>query len=114
MHRLLEVTCLVFVAMALGCSHAPREQTHTGDKTREVVASATQRLKPEIKWTARKTGQAAEWATEETLAAIEGFIEGWFRPSLAPINVNSATERQLESLPEVTAEEAHRIVHARP
>jgi len=101
--------------VALGCSNSGRQgETHTGDKTRETVARATQRFKPEIKWSARKLAQAAEWTAEETLAAMEGFIEGWFRPSAAPVNVNSASERQLETLPGVTANDAHRIVHARP
>src|SRR5579883_2570179 len=102
MRRLL--LCLGCVVLVLGCAHDRREeQTHTGDKTRELVARATQRFKPEIKWSARKVGQAAEWAGEETLAAMEGFIEGWFRPAVHPVNVNSASERQLESLPGITA-----------
>jgi DNA uptake protein ComE-like DNA-binding protein len=57
---------------------------------------------------------AAAWAADETLAAIEGFVEGWFRPSPQAVNVNSASARQLEGLPGVTAEDAHRIIRSRP
>ncbi len=114
MLRLRQFLSLGCLALVLGCARDPREQTRTGDKTREAVAKATQRSKPEMEWSARKLGQAANWATEETLAAIEGFVEGWFRPSAAPINVNSASERELETLPGLTVDDAHRIVRARP
>jgi Helix-hairpin-helix motif len=114
MRRLLQVICLVCV-VAVGCSNKPQErQTHTGDTTREMVARATQRFKPELKWSAHKLGQAVEWTAEETLAAMEGFIEGWLRPSTAHVNVNSANVRQLETLPGVTPDDAHRIVRDRP
>jgi hypothetical protein len=71
-------------------------------------------MKPELEWSAKKLGAAAEWAAEETLAAIEGFFEGWYRPSSQPINLNSASERQLESLPGITPEDARRIIRSRP
>lgn len=115
MHGLGKLACFCCLALVIGCGHgSQQEQPRTGDTTREAVAKATQRMKPEIKWTARKMGEAAKWATEETIAAMEGFIEGWFRPSAQPVNVNSASERQLETLPGVTATEAHRIIRARP
>lgn len=51
---------------------------------------------------------------DETLAAMEGFFEGWFSSSVQPVNVNVASERQLETLPGVTPEEAHCIIRSRP
>ena len=78
------------------------------------MASATERLKPEIQWTATKVGVAAKWIADEALAAAEGFIEGWIKPSAQPINLNSASDRQLESLPGITQEDAHRIITSRP
>jgi hypothetical protein len=71
-------------------------------------------MKPELEWSARKLGLAAEWVADEALAAMEGFFEGWFRPSAPPINVNSASQRQLESLPGISAEDANRIIRSRP
>jgi DNA uptake protein ComE-like DNA-binding protein len=50
----------------------------------------------------------------ETLAAIEGVFEGWFSSSAQAVNVNVASERQLETLPGVTPEEAHRIIQSCP
>ena len=101
--------------LVTGCAPqlAPEGQRR-GDRTRETVARATQRMKPELEWTAEKLGSAAEWAADETLAGIEGFFEGWFRPSAQAVNVNSASERQLENLPGLTAEDAHRIIRSRP
>jgi preprotein translocase subunit SecD len=69
-------------------------------------------MKPELQWSAKKAAEAAEWAGDEALAAVEGFFEGWFAPE--PVNVNRASERQLEKLPGVTAQEAQRIIGARP
>ena len=71
-------------------------------------------MKPELKWSATKLGAAAEWMADETLAAMEGFFEGWFSSPAQPVNVNVASERQLETLPGVTSEEAHRIIRSRP
>jgi hypothetical protein len=107
--------CFSLSLLLSGCSPqwAPQEQRR-GDKTREVVAKATHRMKPELEWSARKIGQAAEWAADETLAAIEGFFEGWFAPSAHPINLNSATEPQLKSLPGIDAGDAERIIRSRP
>jgi len=59
-------------------------------------------------------GSVAAWAADETLAAIEGFFEGWFRPSAQAVNINSASARQLDNLPGITAEDAHRIIRSRP
>jgi DNA uptake protein ComE-like DNA-binding protein len=71
-------------------------------------------MKPGIQWSARRIGQVAEWASEEALAAVEGFFEGWTGTSAQPINLNSASDRQLQSLLGMTPQEAHRIIRARP
>lgn len=111
MNRLEQLLCLLCVTLVVGCG---AQSGQRGDKTREIVASATERLKPEIQWSARKVGEAARWVADETFAAAEGFIEGWIKPSVQPINLNSASDRQLESLPGITQEDAHRIITSRP
>src|ERR1700730_3020367 len=120
MNRVRQLLCLCCAALAAGCApySAPqdsaRQQPGRGDRTRETVARATERMKPELEWSAKKLGAAAEWAAEETLAAIEGFFEGWYRPSRQAIDLNSASERQLESLPGITQDDARRIIRFRP
>lgn len=114
-NRLTRVLTIASVALMLGCSPESAQQEHRrGDKTRETVAKATQRMKPELEWSAKKMGEAAEWAADETLAAIEGFFEGWFSSAVQPINLNSASERQLETLPGLSPQDAHRIIRSRP
>ncbi len=115
MNRLIHLLAIGSVALMLGCSpQSAQQEPRRGDKTRETVAKATQRMKPELEWSARKMGEAAEWVADETLAAIEGFLEGWFSSPVQPINLNSASERQLETLPGVSPQEAHRIIRSRP
>lgn len=113
MNRLQQLLCLSCVALIAGCGAQSGPQKR-GDKTRETVARATEHTKPEIQWTARKVGVAVKWAADEALAAAEGFFEGWTEPSAQTINLNSASNRQLESLPGITSEEAHRIIRSRP
>ena len=116
MNRILQLLAIGSVALTLGCSPESAQQEHRrGDETRETVAKATQRMKPELEWSARKLGAVAKWVADETLAATEGFFEGWFSSSPAePINLNSASERQLETLPGVSLEDARRIIRSRP
>lgn len=115
MSRLVRILAIASAALLFGCmSPSPDGEHRRGDKTREIVAKATRQTKPELKWSARKLGAAAEWMADETLAAMEGFFEGWFSSSVQPVNVNVASERQLETLPGVTPEEAHCIIRSRP
>jgi Helix-hairpin-helix motif len=115
MNRLLRLLAIGSLALILGCSPQSRQQEHRrGDKTRETVAKATQRMKPELEWSAKKLGAATEWAADETIAAIEGFFEGWFSSSAQPVNVNVASERQLEALPGISPQDEHRIIRFRP
>jgi DNA uptake protein ComE-like DNA-binding protein len=115
MNRLLQVVAIGCMALSIGCSpQSAQQEQRRGDKTRETVAKATQRMKPELEWSARKAGAIAEWAADETLAAIEGFFEGWFSSPSQPVNLNSASQRQLETLPGLSPEDAHRIIRSRP
>lgn len=114
-NRLLRFLFLLSImgGVLAGCGGQSGSQKR-GDKTRETVAWATERMRPEIQWTATKVGVAAKWVADEALAAAEGFFEGWTKPPDQLIDLNSATNRQLESLPGIMPEEVHRIVRSRP
>ena len=90
------------------------EQRQRDEKTREDVAKATERLKPEIQEAGRKLGEAAEKASEEARAAAQGVQEGWTQGARKPVDLNSASERELMELPGITQHEAARIIRGRP
>jgi DNA uptake protein ComE-like DNA-binding protein len=90
------------------------DQRQRDEKTRDDVAKATERLKPAIEDAGRKLGEATEKAAEEARAAAQGVKEGWARGAHAPVDLNSASERELTELPGITGPEARKIIHARP
>lgn len=93
---------------------AQDDQRQRDEKTRDDVANATERLKPAIESAGRKLDEAAEKAAEEARAAAEGAKEGWERGAHAPVDLNSASEKELLELPGITGPQARRIIHARP
>lgn len=113
MNHLRQFLCLCCIGFVTGCGYQP-PPLRRGEKTRETVAEATERMKPEIEWSSRKIGEAAAWVADEAVAAAEGFLEGWTEASTRPIDLNSASERQLESLPGITHHDAQKIISARP
>jgi DNA uptake protein ComE-like DNA-binding protein len=95
-------------------SAASEDQRARDEKTRDDVAKATERLKPEIESAGRQLNEAAEKAAEEAHAAAQGVREGWARGADAPLDLNSASEKELTELPGITGPEARRIIRARP
>jgi DNA uptake protein ComE-like DNA-binding protein len=93
---------------------AQDEQRQRDEKTRDDVAKVTERLKPAIEDAGRKLDEAAAKAAEEARAAAQGVKEGWDRGAHAPVDLNSASERELTELPGITRPEARRIIHGRP
>jgi DNA uptake protein ComE-like DNA-binding protein len=86
--------------VAVGCSgnSAEREkQIHEG------AAKAAEAAKPSL-----------EEAGRDIKAAVEGAKEGWERGDEKKIDLNSATEEDLTSLPGVGKREAKRIISSRP
>ncbi len=90
------------------------QQRERDETTRDEVARATERMKPAIESAGRTLGEATEKAAEEARAAAQGVQEGWQRGAHAPLDLNSATERELTELPGISAPEARKIIHSRP
>jgi DNA uptake protein ComE-like DNA-binding protein len=89
-------------------------QKERDEKTREEVAKATENAKPALQEAGRKIGAAAKTAAEDAQAAAEGIREGWERSGHTTVNVNSASENDLEALPGVSGRDAHNIIAHRP
>jgi DNA uptake protein ComE-like DNA-binding protein len=117
--RVLSVTkftcMLILVAAGAGCNSTTTEdQRRRDERTREEAAKATERIKPELKEAGKELGQAAREAAEDARAAAQGVKEGWNRDHAHPLNLNTATETDLESLPGITKTDAERIIRNRP
>ncbi len=90
------------------------QQREREEKTRDEAAKATERLKPEIQSAERDLDKAAETAAQQARAAAQGVREGWKRGANAPLDLNSASEKELTELPRINGSEARRIIRARP
>jgi DNA uptake protein ComE-like DNA-binding protein len=117
---------MLIIALALGAAGcnwtrpgqdspaAQDEQRQRDEKTREEVARATEKLKPAIESAGRTLDKAAEKAAEEAHAAAQGVQEGWARSAHAPVELNSASEKELTELPGITGPVARKIIRGRP
>jgi hypothetical protein len=102
---------------SIGCAQS--NQPEPGDRTRQIAAEATEKTKPAVQWLGRQVGQASKWAAEESMAFAEGVFEGWFRKEppakqQPKTDLNTATERELLKLPDVTTATARKIQANRP
>lgn len=115
-HRaILTFCCLAALLFALaGCSFSNEDQRERDARTRDEVAKATERAKPQIEEAGRKLGRAAEVAVEEAHAAAQGVREGWKNGDHPLVDLNSASERELLDLPSVTKLDARKIIAGRP
>lgn len=109
------ICMLILVTAAVGCNSTTTEdQRRRDEKTREEAAKATERIKPDLKEAGKELGQAAREAADDARAAAQGVKEGWSRDHSHPLDLNAATESDLESLPGITKTDAERIIRNRP
>jgi len=87
-------------------------QQDTG-KTKQEAAKATEQIKEGSKVAAVEIKKDAKEAANQTKAAAEGVKEGLATPD-KPVNVNSASKVQLQTLPGVDEQTADRIIAGRP
>ncbi len=98
----------------IGCNSNDPDQRARDEKTREEVARATANAKPAIEDAGRKIGEAAHQAADEARAAAQGVRDGWKESHHGPINLNSASETQLDDLPGIDKRTARHIIASRP
>jgi DNA uptake protein ComE-like DNA-binding protein len=102
------------VGVYAGCNSSDPDQRARDEKTREEVARATANAKPAIENAGRKIGEAAHVAADEARAAAQGVRDGWNDSHHGPIDLNSASETQLNDLPGIDKRMARRIIANRP
>jgi DNA uptake protein ComE-like DNA-binding protein len=104
---------------AAGCDmHLSNEKDRDAraqeDKTRDEVAKATEKAKPVIEDAGRTLRAAAKTAEKQAQAAAEGVKQGWEHGTRSKVNLNSASESDLITLPGITERDARRIISRRP
>ncbi len=110
---LLLVAAFIF-GVCMGCNSNDPDQRARDEKTREQVAQATANAKPAIEDAGRKIGQAAHEAADEARAAAQGVRDGWNESHHGPLDINSASETQLDDLPGIDKRTARHIIAGRP
>ncbi len=101
---------LIAACLLLGCA----SNTQSTEKTRQESAEAAAKLKQQSKQAAVELKKGAQVAAEQGKAIAEGAREGWNQDSSKKVNVNTASQEQLATLPEVDQDTAQRIVAGRP
>jgi DNA uptake protein ComE-like DNA-binding protein len=103
---ILALLCLSLLA----CSNSQNTE-----KTRQQAADAAAQLKQDSKQAATELKKGAEEARRQGTAIAQGVREGWSRDgSNKVVNVNSASEADLLTLPGFTRKKAAAVIQNRP
>lgn len=105
--NLIVIVAICGLLLFAGCSQQDTE------KTKQQAAQATAKIKEESKVAAVELKKGAKEAAKQTKAAAEGVKQGLETPD-KPVNVNSASKVQLQTLPGVDEQTADRIIAGRP
>jgi DNA uptake protein ComE-like DNA-binding protein len=83
------------------------------EKTKQEAAKATEQIKEGSKVAAVELKKDAKQAAVQGKAIAEGVKQGLAAPD-KPVNVNSASKTQLQTLPGIDEDTAGRIIKGRP
>ncbi|HLZ90561.1 MAG TPA: helix-hairpin-helix domain-containing protein [Candidatus Acidoferrum sp.] len=117
---LLVFSCVLALSASAGCgwlqsdNRTEEQKREDAQKTRDEVAKATERAKPEIQEAGRELKDAAKTAAEQARAAAQGVKDGWERGRSRKVDLNTASQGELMAIPGITRRDAHRIVAGRP
>jgi DNA uptake protein ComE-like DNA-binding protein len=109
MHMKLTIAGLIagFLLLCGGCSQQDTQ------KTRQEAKQATEQIKEGSKVAAVELKKDLKVAGQQTKAAAQGVRDGLHSPD-KPVNINSASKTQLQTLPGVDEGVADRIIAGRP
>jgi competence protein ComEA len=106
----MKSTIFIATAGALLLSGCSQQDTA---KTRQEAQQATEKIRQESKVAAVEIKKGAKEAAAQTKAAVQGVKAGLNSPD-KPVNINSASKSELQTLPGVDEETADRIINGRP
>jgi DNA uptake protein ComE-like DNA-binding protein len=114
-------TILVSLLMLLlfglsACTSGSRAQNQSAqdEQTREKVANATEKAKEESEKAAQQVRVAAQQAEHQAKVAADGVKEGWNRDQPSTLDLNSATETELQRLPGLSESNVRQVINGRP
>jgi DNA uptake protein ComE-like DNA-binding protein len=118
----MTICCLVlFTSGFFACSlnghsngNQSRSRESQDEKTRERVAQATEKAKEASKQLADKADQAAKDLAHKAQVVKEGVKEGWNQDVSGQVDLNSASEVELQNLPGIDREDAQKVIRGRP
>jgi DNA uptake protein ComE-like DNA-binding protein len=100
--------------VCMGCNSNDPDQRARDEKAREEAARATANVKPAVEDAGRKIGEAAHDAADEARAIAQGVRDGWNESHHGPLDLNTASETQLDDLPGIDKRAARHIIAGRP
>ena len=110
--------CLVVVLVLslLACETHDQSTPAQDQEMKEKVANITEKTKEKAQEAGRKLDEATKELQHKAKIASEGVKEGWQRSgtSSSPLDINSASKDDIESLPGLGPDDAQRIVDGRP
>src|SRR5271154_5495999 len=103
MNRRVTASVLWFGVAAIllvGCaSESDQQRRDREEKMRQDAANATEKAKPAIEAAGKEINKIADRAAEDARAAAQGVKEGWSGTKEPQINLNTAEEGDLVTLP---------------
>ncbi|MBX6361212.1 MAG: helix-hairpin-helix domain-containing protein [Acidobacterium ailaaui] len=104
---LLASVALIWLA---GCTSRPPSD----EQLQQQAAKTTEQVKAGAKQAAEDAKVAAANAERKINDVAQGVKEGWKSGSLARVNINTASQQTLETLPGIRRSRAARIIQGRP
>ncbi|HCT61873.1 MAG TPA: hypothetical protein DGA22_13495 [Acidobacterium sp.] len=116
--RWMGICGLAAMFILTACSSAPANQQQSDARLRQQAAQATEKAKVDARVAAKQARHAASVAERKINDVAQGVREGIRKPApgepLHPVNVNTASQAELETLPGVGHETADSIMAHRP
>jgi competence protein ComEA len=116
--RCLGACGLAGVFLLTACSTAPANQQQSDARLRQQAAQATEKAKVDARVAAKDARHAAGVAVRRINDVAQGVKEGIRKPApgepMHPVNINTASQAELETLPGVGRQTAENIIAHRP